>query len=328
PAGRGPMMSGPEIQANAIQTALDGFPLRGTPGWLTAAFAALLGFAAPYARRRVSVLTAALAAAGLAAAWALGALLAFTMGLVVPVAAPLAAIGLGVVAMVVVSHLDESLARRRIAGYSTELEALVRERTRELRETQLEVVQRLAQAAELRDDQTGGHIERIGRLCGLLAEAAGMSRERAELVAQASVMHDVGKIGIPDRILLKPDRLDDLEWQAMKAHTTSGARLLAGSGSDIVRLAEQIALTHHERWDGTGYPAGLRGEEIPLAGRICAICDVFDALVSARPYKPAWPLERAIAEIRAGAGTHFDPALVEPFIAIVRERAAPQALAA
>jgi putative two-component system response regulator len=276
----------------------------------------------------VSVLTAALAAAGLAAAWALGALLAFTMGLVVPVAAPLAAIGLGVVAMVVVSHLDESLARRRIAGYSTELEALVRERTRELRETQLEVVQRLAQAAELRDDQTGGHIERIGRLCGLLAEAAGMSRERAELVAQASVMHDVGKIGIPDRILLKPDRLDDLEWQAMKAHTTSGARLLAGSGSDIVRLAEQIALTHHERWDGTGYPAGLRGEEIPLAGRICAICDVFDALVSARPYKPAWPLERAIAEIRAGAGTHFDPALVEPFIAIVRERAAPQALAA
>jgi putative two-component system response regulator len=130
-------------------------------------------------------------------------------------------------------------------------------------------------------------------------------------------MHDVGKIGIPDRVLLKPGALEPDEWALMQSHTTIGAEILAGSSSPLLQLAESIALTHHEHWDGTGYPAGLSGEQIPLAARICAVCDVFDALLSARRYKPRWSLEDALGEIQFERGRHFDPALVDAFVAMV-----------
>jgi putative two-component system response regulator len=150
-----------------------------------------------------------------------------------------------------------------------------------------------------------------------LAIAIGRPADEAELIGQASAMHDVGKIGIPDAVLLKPGKLDADEWAVMQSHTTIGAEILAGSSSALLQVAEEIARTHHERWDGTGYPAGLKGEEIPLAARITAICDVFDALRSRRVYKGSWPLEEAVAELAAQRGRHFDPTLVDTFLALV-----------
>ena len=182
---------------------------------------------------------------------------------------------------------DEDVIRRLMMEI---LEQRVRERTEELRETQLEVVRRLAQAAESRDGDTGAHIERMSLLCARLARAAGWSVEDAERLRHASALHDVGKIGIPDRVLLKPGKLDAEEWKIMQTHAVIGASMLADSRSELLQVAEEIARTHHERWDGTGYPARVRGEDIPLVGRSCSICDVFDALVSPRPYKEAWPV--------------------------------------
>jgi response regulator RpfG family c-di-GMP phosphodiesterase len=198
-------------------------------------------------------------------------------------------------------------------GLREEIEA----RTAELRDTQLEIVHRLAQAAERRDDETGAHLERIGMMTEKLALAAGMSPIEAGMMRHASVMHDVGKIGIPDSVLHKPGALTEQEWKIMRTHPLLGARILSGSNAELVQLAEQIARTHHERWDGTGYPSGLKGEEIPLAGRICAVCDVFDALVSWRPYKHAWPPAEALAEIRRQRGKHFDPRLADLFVDLV-----------
>jgi putative two-component system response regulator len=152
-----------------------------------------------------------------------------------------------------------------------------------------------------------------------LALAAGVDPENAELLRHASALHDVGKVGIPDAILMKPGKLDADEWETMKTHTTIGGSILADSSSKLVQLAHTIALTHHERWDGTGYPAGLRGEEIPLPGRICAVCDVFDALLSVRPYKKPWPIDDVIAELERSRGTHFDPQLVDPFLPLARD---------
>ena len=173
---------------------------------------------------------------------------------------------------------------------------------------------RLGQAAEARDGETGLHIQRIGHLSRALGMAHGMSVTEADLLQQASAMHDVGKIGIPDRILLKPGRLEQSERTLMQTHTTIGAGILSGSTSPLLQMAEEIALTHHERFDGSGYPNGLRGEEIPVPGRICAIVDVFDALMSARTYKDAWTLDAALDELRDGRGTHFDPELLDEFI--------------
>jgi putative two-component system response regulator len=195
----------------------------------------------------------------------------------------------------------------------------VRERTAELREAQFEIVRRLAQAAESRDEETGQHIERISRMCGMLARAVGLSDAEAELIGEAAALHDLGKIAIPDAILLKPGKLDATEWDIMRRHPELGARMLAGSGSPLIRRAETIALTHHERWDGGGYPARLAGTDIPLEGRICAVCDVFDALLSSRCYKPPWTLEEVIAELEHQRGKHFDPELVDAFLALVPE---------
>jgi putative two-component system response regulator len=158
----------------------------------------------------------------------------------------------------------------------------------------------------------------MSRLCYRLALEIGIPKAEADRLRHASAMHDIGKIGIPDRILQKPGRLDPEEWATMKTHTTMGATILGGSNAPLIQMAETIARTHHERWDGSGYPAGLAGEEIPLIGRVVAICDVFDALLSVRPYKDAWTLDDALAEIRAQSGRHFDPSLVEPFERLAR----------
>ena len=197
------------------------------------------------------------------------------------------------------------------------LERRVRERTQDLRHSQLEIVHRLGQVAESRDPETGRHITRMSRVSAHLARAIGMPPADCETLLHAAPMHDIGKVGVPDSILHKPGPLDDGERDRMRLHTTVGAEILSGSRSPIVQMAETIAVTHHERWDGSGYPHGLRGEEIPLVGRICAVGDVFDALISARPYKRAWPIDDALAELERQAGVLLDPDLVA---ALVRER--------
>jgi putative two-component system response regulator len=198
------------------------------------------------------------------------------------------------------------------------LEGRVRERTRELEATRLEVLERLALAAEYRDDVTGQHTKRVGETSGTLARALKLPDEQVELIRRAAPLHDIGKIGIPDPILLKRGQLTPEEFEVMKTHTTIGAKIQAGSVYPLLQMAEIIALTHHEKWDGTGY-AGLAGGAIPLPGRIVAVTDVFDALTHSRPYKPAFPVERALEIIRDGAGKHFDPVIVETFVSCLDE---------
>ena len=193
------------------------------------------------------------------------------------------------------------------------LEAKVRERTQELTDTRLEIIRRLGRAGEYRDNETGMHVIRMSKSCQRLARAAGLGEDAAEMILNASPMHDVGKIGIPDSILLKPGKLDDEEWKVMMTHTEIGADILSDHSSDMIRMAQSIAITHHEKWDGSGYPNGLKGEAIPIEGRIAAICDVFDALTSDRPYKKAWPVKKAVKYINDNTAKHFDPQLVELF---------------
>jgi putative two-component system response regulator len=204
-----------------------------------------------------------------------------------------------------------------VAGQNRELERKVQERTRELEDTAWEVLERLARAAELRDDDTGMHTRRVAELSARIAAAMGLPGTEVEMIRRTSPLHDVGKIGIPDGVLLKPGKLSEGEWELMKRHTLIGAQILSSGRSEMVRMAEQIALSHHERWDGGGYPAGAAGEAIPLSARIVALADVYDALSSDRPYRPAWPRERVMAEITAGRGTHFDPCVVDAFLAQV-----------
>jgi putative two-component system response regulator len=212
-----------------------------------------------------------------------------------------------------------TMAKEEVARKNRHLEGDVRSRTADLRESQLEVVRRLSQAAESRDHDTGVHITRMSRLCSHLAQAAGAAPAIAEMLLNAAPMHDVGKIGIPDHILLKPGKLDADEWEIMRSHAAIGAELLAGSRSPVVQMGELIALTHHEKWDGSGYPRGLKGDEIPFVARVTAVCDVFDALISVRPYKSAWPVDQALEEVGKGAGGHFDPELVATFVRIFPE---------
>lgn len=195
-----------------------------------------------------------------------------------------------------------------------QIDQLLQCRTRELRLTQLDIISRLAKATEFRDRCTGEHITKMSHYCATIGRALGIKPELNKLLFHATPMHDVGKIGISDSILLKPGKLTTTEFQLMKKHTSIGAELLSGHNSTLLKVAKNIALTHHERWDGTGYPHGLRNKEIPLPGRIAAVCDVFDALTSSRPYKKAWPFDKASHEIWLGRNAHFDPAVVDAFI--------------
>lgn len=194
-----------------------------------------------------------------------------------------------------------------------ELERKVHRRTQELRESRFDVIRHLAKAAEFKDTDTGLHVVRMSHYSRIVARAINASAEWAELIFNAAPMHDVGKIGIPDSILLKPGKLTPQEWDVMKQHTIIGADILGDDPSELIQLAREIALSHHERWDGSGYPYGLAGEDIPLSGRIVAIADVFDALVSNRPYKKAWTIDQAMQLIEKDSGTHFDPRLVQAF---------------
>lgn len=180
----------------------------------------------------------------------------------------------------------------------------------------LETIRRLAIAAESRDADTAHHIERIGRYAQILARAAGLSPRNVELICHAAPMHDIGKIGIPDSILLKPAKLSEEEWRIMRSHTIKGAQILSGSLSDVIQMGEQIALTHHERWDGRGYPHGIGGEEIPLEGRICAIVDFYDAVTMDRPYRKAVPAGEVLSMMGQAGGSHFDPRLLNIFISV------------
>jgi putative two-component system response regulator len=201
----------------------------------------------------------------------------------------------------------------RLVGQNEVLEAQVRERTQDLEEARREILERLAIAAEYRDDDTHEHTQRVGDVSGLIAIALGLGQIQADIIRQAAPLHDLGKIGISDGILLKPAKLSAVEFEAVKEHTEIGARILSGSRSPILQMGEVIARTHHERWDGTGY-RGLKGEEIPLPSRIVAVADVFDALTHERPYKTAWPWDEAVAHIRAQAAAHFDPLVAEAFL--------------
>ena len=224
-------------------------------------------------------------------------------------------------------HSDEVLLRIRtlletrflylqIQGQNQRLEAAVLERTQELESAQIEIIERLARAAEFRDDNTGQHTERVGQMAALLAKEIGMPDGQVALIRRAAPLHDVGKIGIPDSILLKLGKLTEDEFALVKTHTKIGAKILSGSRFDLLRLAEEIAFSHHERWDGSGYE-GLIGAAIPLPGRIVAIADVFDALTQKRPYKAAWPVAEAVAEIDRQRGRQFDPALVDAFLRVI-----------
>jgi putative two-component system response regulator len=201
-----------------------------------------------------------------------------------------------------------------LAGYNQVLERQVRARTRALEESGLEVLERLARAAEFRDDATGQHARRVGRVAGRLAELAGVSRAGAEVITRAAPLHDIGKIAVPDQILLKPGKLTPEEFEIMKRHAGVGAEILAGGRTTLIRTAAEIAHHHHERWDGAGYPAGLHGDAIPLEARLVALADVFDALTHPRPYREAWALPDVLHEIDRQAGGLFDPLLVREFM--------------
>jgi len=212
--------------------------------------------------------------------------------------------------------------------YQNNLELTVQKRTKELRhalqettdskhkthQAHLETIERLVLAAEFKDEDTAFHIKRMSRYCRLIAQKIGLSPEQCELIFNASPMHDVGKMGIPDAILLKPGKLNPAEWEIMKTHAEIGAHILSGSTSELLQAGEIVARSHHEKWDGSGYPLGLVEEAIPLWGRIAAVADVFDALTSKRLYKEPFPIEKTIQIMHDGRGTHFDPHLFDTFL--------------
>jgi putative two-component system response regulator len=224
------------------------------------------------------------------------------------------------------SLLDTRFVHLRLRETKDVLEDLARRRAYELRQAQQETLELLSRVAELRDDATGEHTKRVGRLSGLIAQELGLPRDQVRLIAQAAPLHDLGKIAITDKILLKEGGFETIEEKLeMRQHAMLGAELLTGANSELLRMAREIAACHHERWDGQGYPRGLRGEEIPLAARIVAIADVFDALIHARPYKAAWSVAEAISEIKRERGWQFDPRVVDALLRIqhLRERVCP-----
>ncbi len=218
---------------------------------------------------------------------------------------------------------EADLAREEVELYQLEnaaLERLMQKRSRELEGAQIEVLERLAVAGEKRHDETGEHNRRVGELSAEIATLLAFSPDQVEIIRLAARLHDIGKIAIPDHILLKPGRLTLEEYSIMQQHTVIGAQILGHSDSPFMQMAESIALNHHERWDGRGYPNGLSGDSIPLVGRIVAVVDLFDALVHERLYKQAWPVEMAIEEVRRVSGTQFDPRVVEAFLRVLENK--------
>jgi len=202
---------------------------------------------------------------------------------------------------------------------NNELEHKVIARTEELNNTRMQIIQRLGRAAEYKDNETGMHVIRMSHYSRVLGLAAGMNDEEADMLLNAAPMHDIGKIGIEDKIILKPGKLDAEEWAIMQTHCQIGAEIIGDDASELLKMAKIVAMTHHERWDGSGYPKGLKEEEIPRVGRIIAIADVFDALTSKRSYKQAWSVGDAIEQIKKDAGKHFAPYLVSLFIEALPE---------
>lgn len=212
------------------------------------------------------------------------------------------------------THLSLRIAQEALKIQNIILEVKVNERTKELGKTQQDLFIRLGSVAEWRDQQAPRHLQRIMEYAQLLGKASGLPQSQVETLALACTVHDLGKVAVPDTILYKPKKLSRKEFDVVKNHAVVGAKLLSGSKSKLLQMAERVALTHHEKWDGTGYPQGLEGQNIPVPGRIAAICDVFDALISERPHRKAWPLEKAVAEVKSMAGSHFDPELVQHFL--------------
>ncbi|MFL5894753.1 MAG: HD-GYP domain-containing protein [Thermoleophilaceae bacterium] len=213
----------------------------------------------------------------------------------------------------------EVVARVENVLAASALRAKGGEMTHELEQSRLESLERLARLAEYRDDATYEHPQRVGRTAAMLAAQLGLAPDMVETLRRAAPLHDVGKVGVPDRILLKPGRLSSSEFELMKSHTLIGAEILAGSHWPVLKSAEEIAVSHHERWDGTGYPSGKLEEEIPMSGRIVIVADNFDALTHSRPYAAAWEPDKAAAEIRRQSGQHFDPDVVDAFGALELE---------
>lgn len=214
----------------------------------------------------------------------------------------------------VILHVANALERRRLTLEGQRFQSLLRE---EIRKAQEEIGWRLLAAVGWRDEETGAHIHRVGRGAQVIAERLGWSAHRASLIKMAAAMHDIGKIGLPDAILRKPGRLTEEEFEFVKRHTTMGADMLSGSANEMLRLAEEVARCHHERWDGAGYPAGLRGEDIPESARIVAVIDVYDALISERPYRPAYSEQAALEIMRKGRERHFDPRVLDTFFQLL-----------
>ncbi|MEO5356142.1 MAG: two-component system response regulator [Nitrospirae bacterium YQR-1] len=199
------------------------------------------------------------------------------------------------------------------------LEEKVQQRTVEIHLTRIEIIRRLGRAAEFKDNETGLHVIRMSFYSKLIAMSHGLSNMAAEMIYQAAPMHDIGKIGIPDTILQKPAKLDEKEWEIMRKHPVIGATIIGMHASELLETARVVSLTHHEKWDGSGYPNGIMEEDIPIEGRIIAIADVFDALTSKRPYKEPWPVEKAVELIKSEKGKHFDPDLVDAFVNVLPE---------
>ena len=227
-------------------------------------------------------------------------------------------LGLGAVDYIT-KPISPAIVRARVRTHlalydqSRELERMVRQRTQELQVTRRQIIRRLGRAAEFKDNETGNHVLRMSHYARLIAVAYGLGSEASDIILNTAPMHDIGKIGIPDTILLKPGRLDERDWQVMRQHPVMGAEIIGQHENELLETARIIALSHHEKWDGSGYPYGLAGEAIPIEGRIVAIADVFDALVSARPYKTAYSVEDSMAYMNSQAGQHFDPELLQAF---------------
>jgi len=212
--------------------------------------------------------------------------------------------------------LETRVLHQKLRRQNTELETKVAARTRELEASQVEMLERLATAVEFRDDDTGDHTKRVGLLSARLSEAVGLDAATVELIKRAAPLHDIGKVGISDAILLKPGTLTPEERRVMETHTIIGSKMLEKGGSELVRTCQRIARSHHERWDGSGYPDGLAGQAIPLEARIVGVADFLDAVTHSRPYRSGWSLGEALETIRAATGSHFDPSVVKALLSL------------